>query len=93
MNTSDTTVPNPTKKVTRKGSGRTKGSFSFVKVSLEDLQSKVADTKTPMIVISRKWAEQVGFTNIKSAPAVDIAGSIEGQTPATKIAAKVQELD
>jgi hypothetical protein len=80
-------------KVRRPGSGRTKGSFSFVKVSLKDLQSKIADQDSAIIIISRKWAEQVGFTNIHSAPVTDITGSIEGQTPNTKIAAKVQELD
>lgn len=78
-------------KVTRAGSGRTKGSFSFVKIPLKDLVAKFADQTTP-ITVGRKFAQQMGFTNITSAPANEIAGSIVGQTPATKVGAQVTEL-
>ena len=80
------------KKITRKGSGRTKGSFSFVKVPLAELCAKFADPNTP-VVIGRKWAEAVGFTGLTSAAAVDITESIQGSTPQTMIAAKVIDLD
>ena len=44
-----------------KGRGRTKGSFSFVTISLKELQSQVgSDTN---IVLSRKWAESIGLKN------------------------------
>lgn len=48
------------KKITRKGSGRTKGSVSFVTVPLEVLCSKIADPKTP-IKVSRLQLEAMGF--------------------------------
>lgn len=79
-------------KITRKGSGRTKGSFSFVKVPLKDLTGKFNDATTP-ILVSRKWAEQVGFVGLTSAPAANVYNSIQGQTPATKVAATVTSLD
>lgn len=79
-------------KITRKGSGRTKGSFSFVKITLEDLNNKFADKTTPCVV-SRKWAEQCGFQGLISAPANSTIDSIEGQTPTTRVAATVTELD
>lgn len=48
------------KKVTRVGSGRTKGSVSFVTVKLGDLCSKIADPNTP-IKVSRLQLEAWGF--------------------------------
>lgn len=74
------------------GSGRTKGSFSFIKVPLSALCGKFADTEQP-VVISRKWAEAVGLTGFTSAPATTTLGSIEGQTPATRVTATVTDLD
>jgi len=79
-------------KVTRKGSGRTKGSFSFVKITLADLNSKFADATTPCVV-SRKWAESCGFTGLIANPANSTLDSIQGQTPATHVAATVTNLD
>jgi hypothetical protein len=79
-------------KVTRKGSGRTKGSFSFVKITLAELNAKFADTSTP-VVVGRKWAEGVGFGGLTAAPANQTMDSIQGQTPATKVGAKVSDLD
>jgi len=79
-------------KVTRKGSGRTKGSFSFVKITLADLNAKFADTTTP-IVASRKWAESCGFTGLIANPANATLDSIQGQTPATHVTATVTNLD
>ena len=78
--------------VTRKGSGRTKGSFSFVKITIADLNNKFADTTTP-VVVSRKWAESCGFQGLIANPANSTLDSIQGQTPATHVAAKVTNLD
>lgn len=80
------------KTITRKGSGRTKGSFSFVKITLADLKAKFADDTTPCVV-SRKWAEQVGFSGLVANPAGSTMDSIQGQTPATQVTAKVTNLD
>ena len=79
-------------KVTRKGSGRTKGSFSFVKITIADLNNKFADATTP-VVVSRKWAESCGFQGLIANPANSTLDSIQGQTPATHVAAKVTNLD
>ena len=79
-------------KVTRKGSGRTKGSFSFVKVTLAELQAKFADPQQP-IVIGRKWAEEVGFTNLTASPANQTMDSIQGQTPKSAVTATVNLLE
>lgn len=78
--------------VKRKGSGRTKGSYSFVKITLADLNAKFADVTTP-IVVSRKWAESCGFTGLVANPANATLDSIQGQTPATHVAATVTNLD
>ena len=78
-------------KVTRKGSGRTVGSFSFVKLTIAELRAKFADESTP-IVVSRKWAETVGFQGLTAKSASKTTDSIQGETPNTKVAAKVVEL-
>jgi hypothetical protein len=80
------------KTVTRKGSGRTKGSFSFVKLTVAQLREKFADESTP-VQVGRKWAEMCGFTGLTSAPANAINASIQGLTPATRVAATVTELE
>lgn len=85
-------MSNSTNKVSRKGSGRTKGSFSFVRVPLADLASKFADTSTPVLV-SRKWAEAVGFVGLTATTAAASYNLIEGKTPATAVAATVTNLD
>jgi len=79
-------------KVTRKGSGRTPGSFSFVKITLADLNAKFADQTTP-IVVGRKFAESAGFTGLISNPAKNIYGAIQGLTPATAVASTVIDLN
>lgn len=77
---------------TRKGSGRTKGSFSFVRIPLKDLTAKFADLTTP-ILVSRKWAEQVGFQGLVANPAASTYDAIQGQTPATMVTTTVTDLD
>ena len=56
-----------TKSTTRNGSGRTKGSFSFVKIPLIELVSKFNGSPTD-IVVRRKWAEANGFVGLTAAP-------------------------
>jgi hypothetical protein len=43
------------------GRGRTKGSFSFVTVSLQELAEKLNGQAS--VVVSRKWAENIGLAN------------------------------
>jgi hypothetical protein len=81
------------KKVKRPGSGRTKGSFSFVNISLGDLRKHLNDADAVPIRVSRKWAEQAGFKELTSAPVKDLTGAIEGKTPETQAAVKVTDLD
>jgi hypothetical protein len=48
---------NKTRKV---GSGRKKGSYSFLQVPLSALNETLKDSAT--VIVSRKWAEQIGVT-------------------------------
>jgi hypothetical protein len=82
---------NVAKKITRAGAGRTKGSYSFVKITLKELVAKFADQSTH-IVVSRKFAEAVGFDNCTSAPASTITNSIMGETPESAAKVTVVEL-
>lgn len=77
---------------TRKGSGRTKGSYSFVKLTVQQLLDKFADKTTP-VVVGRKWAESCGFTGLVANPANATLDSIQGQTPATHVATSVTDLN
>jgi hypothetical protein len=78
-------------KVKRPGSGRTKGSFSFVAVTLADLKAKFADD-TQKVIVGRKWAEQCGFDVSTTTSATNILGKIQGETPATQAAVTVRQL-
>lgn len=49
-----------TDKITRVGSGRTKGSFSFYRVTLEDINKILKPGST--VVIARKFAETHGIS-------------------------------
>lgn len=68
-------------KTTRKGSGRTKGSFSFVSIPMTDLTAKL--NPTSVVVVSRKYAESIGFTGLKVTNAADTLESIQGTNPQT----------
>ena len=48
------------KKKRKVGSGRKKGSYSFLQVKLSDLNETLKDSAT--VLVSRKWAEQIGLT-------------------------------
>lgn len=75
-------TPTPRKKVTRKGAGRTKGSFCFVSLTVADMQSKIADPTFKWLV-SRKQAESLGFTNLVTDRIGDLKESIAGQSEET----------
>lgn len=77
-------------KVKRPGAGRTKGSYSFVKIPIASLLAKFADQSTP-VVVSRKWAEACGFEGYAANPMKDTMVSIEGKTPETKVNVAVEE--
>lgn len=77
-------------KISRPGSGRTKGSFSFCKVTLAQLNLWFSDPETPVIV-SRKWLEAVGRSDVISKPSTNLLTSIQGHTPETKVDA--EEID
>ena len=79
------------KKVTRPGAGRTKGSFSFVMIPLKDLNAKIAD-QTTEIKVSRLFAETLGF-KVNSAPANELTKSIEGKAPGSGVETKEVTLD
>ena len=88
----DTNTPVTQKTQKGKGSGRTKGSYSFVKITLADLNAKFADQTTP-VVVGRKWAEACGFTGLVANPANATLDSIQGQTPASHVTANVTNFD
>lgn len=77
---------------TSKGSGRTKGAFSFVNITLADLNAKFADQTTP-IKVSRIWAEGLGFKNLVTKPANELTSDTQGLEPSTKVGANVTELE
>lgn len=85
-----------TKSITRKGSGRTKGSYSFVQIKLADLASKFADTNT-QITVGRIWATSVGFSGLTTGPATSfvaptvIQPAAQPETPTVQ--AQVVDLD
>lgn len=81
------------KKVKRPGSGRTKGSFSFVNISLGELKKHLNDAENIPVRVARKWAESVGFKELTSAPVKDLTGSIEGKTPESQATIKVIDLN
>jgi hypothetical protein len=85
-------------KIKRPGAGRSKGSFSFVKMTLAELVGKYVDTGTITdlsvkfpglsatdVVLGRKWAEGAGF-KVTSASATEIAHQIDGKAPGTGVA-------
>lgn len=69
------------KKVTRKGSGRTTGSYSFVNITLADLTAKLGADPTTPIVVRRKWAEGLGFTGLVAKPVNNSNDVIPCQKP------------
>ena len=81
------------KKVTRKGAGRTKGSFSFVPVTLETLNKKFAGLPDLKLLVSRKQMEAFGLENLVTGAATDLVSSISGQTEQTQVKVNLIDLD
>lgn len=79
------------KSVKRPGSGRTIGSFSYVLITLEQLNQKFNDKTTP-IKVSRTWAQECGFPNLVSGRAGELTAQVQGKTPESKIEATEVEL-
>lgn len=77
------------KKVTRVGSGRTKGSVSFVEIELGQLCARIADPKT-RIKVSRLQMEAMGFAIKPTAPLVELS-TLEPVKPAVTV--KVVDFD
>ncbi len=80
-----------TAKKRKVGSGRTKGSYSFVLITMADLQKKFADPSQP-VQVGRKWAEMQGFVAPKMSDAKHLFDAIQGTTETTRIKARVEEL-
>ena len=66
------------------GSGRKKGSYSFLQVKLSDLNDTLKDSAT--VLVSRKWAEQIGLTG-----RVFVANTQAMETATGKPAAKPED--
>ena len=84
MNIQDITTPPVVikPKIKRPGAGRKIGSFSFVPISLADLNSKFLD-KTVKILASRKQMEALGFSNLTTGKISELTQSIAGQSAET----------
>lgn len=73
----------PAKKITRKGAGRTKGSFSFVKIKVKDLAARFAQMPDLDVLVSRKQMEGFGFNDLVTAEVSELKESIAGQSVET----------
>lgn len=82
---------NNTKKVTRPGSGRTKGSFSFVAVSVSQLTAANPNPDFKWLV-SRKQAEALGMTGLQTDKIGDLKESLAGTSEETKAKVVATEL-
>ena len=78
--------------ITRKGSGRTKGSFSFAPITLEQLNKHFAD-KQVKVVCSRKFLEAAGFTGLQSGAATTLTATIEAATPSAVATVQTEDLN
>lgn len=82
----------PAKKITRKGAGRTKGSFSFVKIKASDLAARFAAMPDLELLVSRKQMEGFGFNNLVTATVGELKDSIAGQSVETAPVVASEEL-
>ena len=72
-----------TKKVTRKGAGRTKGSFSFVTASVKQMLA-INPNQDFKWLISRKQAESMNMTGLTTDKIADLKESLAGTSEETK---------
>ena len=82
----------------KKGSGRTKGSVSFVEVSLGDLNQALKPLgKDATILVGRKWVEgleKVGIRlSAKQMESCEATSKNNIEAATTQIAMKVEDLD
>ena len=82
----------------KKGSGRTKGSVSFVEVSLGDLNQALKPLgKDATILVGRKWVEGLEIVGIRLAAkqmeACEASSKSNIEAATTQIAMKVEDLD
>ena len=82
---------NPLKAITRKGAGRTKGSFSFVSLSQAQMQQKIADPNFKWLV-SRKQAENLGFENLVTSRASELQEAVASQAEESKVPVSTTDL-
>ena len=79
------------KKVTRKGEGRTKGSFSFVAVTTAQMQLAKPNPDFKWL-LSRKQAEALGMTGLQTDKIGDLKESLAGTSEETKAKVVATEL-
>ena len=86
MNIQDITTPPVVikPKIRRPGAGRRAGSFSFVPISLANLNSKFLD-KTVKILASRKQMEALGFQGLTTGRIGELNEAISGQSAETTV--------
>jgi hypothetical protein len=79
-----------TKKATRKGAGRTKGSFSFVTATTSQM---LAANPNPDFrwLLSRKQAEALGMTGLTTDKIGDLKESLAGTSEETAPKVKAEE--
>lgn len=90
MNTTDT-VPPVARTITRKGAGRTKGSFSFVKATMAQLMALNPNPNYQWL-LSRTQVQALGGTGFTTDRVSDLKESIAGQSEETKVEVKATEL-
>lgn len=79
------------KKVQRPGAGRTKGSFSFVAVTVAQLQTANPNPDFKWL-LSRKQAEALGMTGLQTDKIGDLKESLAGTSEETKAKVVATEL-
>ena len=82
----------PAKKITRKGAGRTKGSFSFVAMSMDEVVKNFGSMPpTFKLLLSRKQVEGFGLNNLVTATVGELKESIAGTSAETAPEVKSEE--
>lgn len=79
------------KKIRRPGAGRTKGSFSFVKMKVSEVIAKFSAMPDLDLMLSRKQMEDFGFSNLVTDKASDLKESIVGQSVEAAPVVKTEE--
>ena len=79
------------KKVTRKGAGRTKGSFSFVAVTVAQLTAANPNPDFKWL-LSRKQAEALGMSGLQTDKIGDLKETLAGTSEETKAKVVATEL-